>query len=223
MIEVPRGAALSLRPFVIVFATESLDGRLAPPLGRRYILSCEEDFKLQHRLRASSDAVAVGADTVILDNPRLTVRRVPGRNPARVVFDGALRSPPTARVYEGPGVRILVTRPGHGEKLKPYKERGVEVIEAPTTREALEELRGRGIRRLLVEGGGGLIGTLISEGLVDEVRITIAPKILGDGVPLARIPGSIEARLVLRDFRVLCGSWVHLVYSVASPKNGVWG
>jgi len=212
------------RPYVVVFATESLDGRLAPPQGRRYVLSCDEDFELQHKLRASVDAVAVGANTVLLDNPRLTVRRVPGPSPARVVFDGSLRSPPWARVYEAGSRRILVTRPGHSwERLRPYVERGVEIVEASTTREALEELRLKGIRRLLVEGGGTLIGSLISAGLVDEVRVTIAPRILGDGVPLARIPGGLEVELRLREYRILCGAWVHLVYSVVKPKEGVWG
>ncbi|MEB2835982.1 MAG: dihydrofolate reductase family protein [Desulfurococcales archaeon] len=215
-----------VRPLVTVFATETLDGRLAPPGVGRYRLSCEDDFELQHRLRASSDAVAVGASTVILDNPRLTVRRIPGRNPARVVFDASLKVPVSARVFDPPGRRILITSEGHDPaELAPYRERGVLVLEVRDSdpREALVRLRELGIKRLLVEGGGGLIGSLLVAGLVDYIRVTIAPRVLGDGVPLARISGSLEVRLRLVSLKRLCGSWIHLVYSVESPKWGVWG
>ncbi len=215
-----------VRPLVTVFATETLDGRLSPPGVGRYRLSCEDDFELQHMLRASSDAVAVGANTVILDDPRLTVRRIPGRNPARVVFDASLRVPASARVFDPPGRRILVTSEGHDPaELAPYRERGVVILEVGGSdpREALVRLRGLGIRRLLVEGGGGLIGSLLAAGLVDYIRVTIAPRILGDGVPLARIGESTEVRLRLVGLKRLCGSWVHLVYSVEAPKWGVWG
>jgi len=210
----------SPRPWVTVFATVSLDGRLAPPGVGGYKLSCAEDFELQHRLRAAYDAVGVGANTVILDDPRLTVRLVPGRNPVRVVFDSSLRAPPIARVFQPPGRRILVTRGGHPRSLlEPYLSRGVEVIEADDTRHALLKLRRRGIRRLLIEGGGALIASLLEAGVVDEVRVTIAPRILGNGPSLARLrEGFMEVTLALVEVTPLCGGWVHLVYRVREPK-----
>ena len=217
----------AVRPYVFTFSTASLDGRLSPPDTGRYTLSCEEDFRLQHALRASADAVAVGAGTVLADDPRLTVRRVPGRNPARVVFDSRLRVSPDARVFRLPGRKILVTRTGHPpDRLAPFRDLGVEIIEVPEAdpRLALLELRRKGIRRLMVEGGGGLIGSLLAHGLVDEVRVTVAPEILGDGVPLARIPAAkVRVRLSLVDVERLCGWWVHLVFRVLEPKWGVWG
>ncbi|MEB3852006.1 MAG: dihydrofolate reductase family protein [Desulfurococcales archaeon] len=214
------------RPYIFTFSTQTLDGRLAPPGVGRYTLSCPDDLRLQHELRAGADAVAVGANTVIMDNPRLTVRLVPGRSPARVVFDSNLRTPATAKVYQPPGLRVLVTREGHPpERLEPYRALGVRVVQARSSdpREAVVELRRMGIRRLMVEGGGGLIGSLLSAGVVDEVRVTVAPEILGDGAPLARIPGArARVRLALEEARILCGWWVHLRYSVLEPKWGYW-
>jgi 2,5-diamino-6-hydroxy-4-(5-phosphoribosylamino)pyrimidine 1'-reductase len=215
-----------VRPYVYTFSTMTLDGRLAPPGGRRYRLSCDDDFRLQHRLRSGADAVAVGAGTVEADDPRLTVRLEGAPSPARVVFDASLRVPPQARVFRGPGRRILVTSSGHPpERLEPFRRIGVELVEVPDAdpRLAMVELRRRGIRRLMIEGGGRLIGSLLASGVVDEVRVTVAPQILGDGVPLAVIPGSGRARLALRRVSRLCGWWVHLEYSVLEPKWGVWG
>ena len=218
------------RPYVLVFATSSLDGRIAGE-SVSGVLSCGEDFRLQHTLRAWADGVMVGANTVIRDNPRLTVRLVPGRSPARIVVDAKLRTPVSARVYQGPGRRILVTSNHRSdEELTPYRESGVEVIRVPEgprglldLREALRNLYEMGIRKLMVEGGGTLIYTLLASGLVDELRVTIAPTVIGAGVSFANPPvkgggAEIWAKLRLKETRILCGHWVHLVYSVTEPR-----
>lgn len=222
------------RPYVLVFATSSLDGRIAGERGSG-VLSCDEDFRLQHMLRAWADGVMVGANTVIRDDPRLTVRLAPGRSPARVVVDAKLRTPANARVYRGPGRRILVTSSRRSdEELAPYMERGVEVVRVPEDprglldlREALRILYERGIRKLMVEGGGTLIYTLLASGLVDDLRVTIAPTVIGAGVSLVNPPvrgvdAEIWAKLRLRETRILCGHWVHLVYSVAEPRTELY-
>ena len=218
------------RPYVLVFTTSSLDGRIA---GENVsgVLSCDEDFRLQHMLRAWADGVMVGANTVIRDDPRLTVRLVPGRSPARIVVDAKLRTPVSARVYRESGRRILVTSNRRSdEELAPYRESGVEVIRVPEDprglldlREALRDLYEIGIRKLMVEGGGILIYTLLASGLVDELRVTIAPTVIGAGVSLANPPvkggeAEIWAKLRLKETRILCGHWVHLVYSVTEPR-----
>jgi len=208
-------------PYVLIFSTISLDGRLAGPTGFSR-LSCREDFELQHRLRAWSDAVMVGANTAVADDPRLNVRLAPGRSPLRVVVDSRLRVPPTARLFHA-GRGVLVTVEGHGvEKLKPYRERGVTVVEAGRgrvdLRRALEALAELGVARLMVEGGGTLICSLLREGLVDELRVTIAPVILGGGVGLAHcthrepLGGGTGVKLALVEARTLCGGWTHLTY-----------
>ena len=121
---------------------------------------------------------------------------------------------------------MLVTTEDHAfERLKPYLDRGATVIRAGRGRvdlaRALRELHEHlGVRRLLVEGGGGLICALASGGLVDELRVTVAPRLLGGGVSLLRCEGvrlPVEGvRLQLVEHRVLCGSWVHLRYRVLS-------
>jgi len=206
------------RPYVIIFSTATLDGKIADPSGYSR-LSCEEDFRLQHEMRASVDAVMVGSGTVLADNPRLTVRLARGVSPLRVVVDGRLRTPPTSRVYEVPGKSVLITTLDHPlEMLRPYIKRGVRVLGAGRgrvdLRRALEELgETMGVRRVMVEGGGRLNCALISRGLVDEVRITIAPEVFGAGTGLFH--GEKEGcrvQLALHSMRMLCGGWVHLVY-----------
>lgn len=218
-----------VKPYTFIFSTMSIDGRIAGETGFSR-LSCRDDFILQHELRAQSDAVMVGAGTILADNPRLTVRLTRGRSPARIVVDGGLRSKPDARVYSGPGVRILVTSTKwSSSELKPYTDLGVEVIQVPEDPlgfvdlgRALYVLRENyGIRKLMVEGGGRLNYELLVRRLVDEVRVTISPYVLGAGTSFfhkseARGRHMIEplARLVLVDSRIICSHWIHLVYKV---------
>ncbi|WP_062662224.1 dihydrofolate reductase family protein [Aeropyrum camini] len=166
------------RPYTFIFSTATLDGRIASVTGYS-LLSCREDFELQHRYRASAGAVMVGSRTAVVDKPRLNVRLVPGRSPLRVIVDSRLRVPP-----EVAGLRrgsVLITTEGHSsERLRPYLERGVRIVEAGRGRvdldRAVEVLREElGVRVLMVEGGGGLNCAMLEKGLVDEVRVTIAP------------------------------------------------
>ncbi len=218
------------RPYTVIFSTASLDGRIASATGYSR-LSCPEDFDLQHRLRAWADLVLVGAGTVLADDPRLTVRRVPGRSPWRGVVDGRLRVPPTARVFQG-GRGVLVTSRGHGSgRLEAYRERGVLVVEAGEAgrvdpREAWRLLREAGFRRVMVEGGGRLNYSLLSAGVVDEVWVTIAPTVFAAGTSVFQDPGGAgfdgenrRVRLALESMEPLCGGhWVSLRYRVLEPR-----
>ncbi len=206
------------RPYVRVFSTASVDGRLADETGYS-LLSCRDDFRLQHEVRAWADAVMVGSNTALADDPRLTVRLASGGQPLRVVVDSRLRVPPTARVFSVRGRGVIVTVRGHsGRRLDEYRRRGVIIIEAGEGKvdlaEALRKLRGLGVERLMVEGGGGLIYALLSRGLVDEVWVTIAPYVLGAGPSLANGDKGLWARLILYDYKIVCGGWVSLRYRV---------
>lgn len=220
-----------VRPFTFIFSTSTVDGRIASPVGYS-LLSCREDFELQHEYRASVDAVMVGSKTAVIDKPRLTVRLSRGRSPLRVIVDSRLSTPP-----EVAGLRrgsILVTVEGHSrDRIAPYIDTGVEIVEAGRDRVdlalAVSILRERlGVRRLMVEGGGRLNCAMLREGLVDELRVTIAPFAFGGGVGLAECPGTFQGppgsrvELALESTRTLCGSWLHLVYSVLSPKKPLY-
>lgn len=217
------------RPYVRVYATTSVDGKIASRTGDSR-LSCPYDKLRLHSMRAVVDGVMVGANTVIRDDPQLTVRLVEGRNPVRVVVDGSLKIPLNARVLDvsvAPTI-IVTSSTAEQEKIERLRNLGVDVIviesESPLVdmSKALEALHDKGLRDLLVEGGGTLLWHLISKRLVDELRITISPYVIGgkDSVSLVGGEGFGELsewlRLKLINHKICkCGDEIHLVYKVA--------
>lgn len=180
------------RPFVILKAATSLDGRIAAGPGVRTRLTSLEADRRTHLLRASVDAVAVGSETVLVDDPLLTVRECYRARPlARVVFDRRLRTPPTARLFStlAQGPVIILTSPDGAERrahAKALEAAGADVAvgidELPT---ALARLAALDVMTLLVEGGARLQSAFWDRGLVDRVQLIVAPVVLGDaGLPL---------------------------------------
>lgn len=222
-----------MRPYVVIFATETLDGKIALSEGFTK-LSCYDDFVLQHMLRREVDAVMVGANTVIRDDPRLTVRLVPGKSPARIIVDSRLRAKPSSKIFTLPGEKILITsKDVDDDFLAKYIKQGVKVIKVDkrdgllNLREALNELAKLGIRKVMVEGGGILINSLLDQGLVDEVRVTVAPRIFGRGIGFAascnkELIKGLDITLNLREVKIMCGGWIHLVYAVLGPKESLY-
>lgn len=202
------------RPRLILKAAISLDGRLAPssgpgsPVGPRW-LTGEAARRRAHELRAGCDAILVGAGTVLADDPALTVRlpsRQPTKQPLRVVLDGALRVPPSAKLA-AQGTLILTSEQAlgqHPDRAESLRQRGAEVVAVPLSssldvaprrgvatdidlHQALRLLGQRNILLALCEGGGILHGALLESGLYDEAALFVAPLLLGDeGVPLLR-------------------------------------
>ncbi len=208
------------RPYTIIFSTMTADGRIADPSGYSR-LSCREDFKLLHKHRAWADAVMVGSNTVLIDNPQLTVRLVKGKDPYRVVVDSRLRIPLEYRIFSVPGKAILITTENHSEsEIKPYQEKGIHVIQSGIGKvdlvKAMEKLYDMGIRKLLVEGGGTLNCILLKNKLVDEIHVTVSPFIFGSGISLFddREGKGCKAGLSLNSYTVLCGGWMNLEYRV---------
>ena len=209
------------RPYTTIFSTMTVDGRIADETGFSR-LSCEEDFRLLHEARAQNDAIMVGSRTVLSDDPRLNVRLTRGRDPLRIVVDSRLIVPLNAKIFRGRGKSILVTTEDHEpDVIAQYERAGIGVIQVGHGRvdlsEALNVLANKyGVRRLLVEGGGGLNYALLSGCLVDEIRVTVAPFVFGNGVSLFRGEKSLwgEVSLVFLESEVLCGGWVHLRYRV---------
>jgi len=214
-------------PRVVIFSTMTIDGRIASKTGYSQ-LSCPHDLKRLHELRAQCDAVMVGANTVIIDDPSLRLKYVEGKNPDRVVVDGLLRTPLTARVYtlKISKTIVLTTESAPQEKVKRLREMDVDVLllsERPPIdmRKAMEVLGSLGYRTIMVEGGGDLIWHLFKDRVVNELRVTIAPYIFGgrDAVSLVMGEGFsttdespiFELKSVSR---CQCGNEVHLIYDV---------
>jgi 3,4-dihydroxy 2-butanone 4-phosphate synthase/GTP cyclohydrolase II len=178
------------RPWVTLSYAQTLDGSLAASRDRRLAISSPEAEALTHRLRAQHDAVLVGIGTVLADDPRLTVRHTPGPSPRPVILDSRLRTPEGAHVWEHP-LRpwFAVARPGP-ERTPHLRQRGAEVLEITSTDRGLdlftvlEELRRRGVRRLMVEGGPTVLTSFLRSRLADWMVVTVAPRLLA-GVRLA--------------------------------------
>ena len=179
-------------PLVTLKFAQTLDGRIATATGDSQGISSAPFRRLVHRLRAANDAIMVGVDTILTDNPRLTVRLVKGRNPSRIVLDSRLRTPPDAGVVqnrEAAPTIIATTSQADEKKVSHLREAGIEVLvtrqdEAGKVdlRQLLGMLGERGISSVLVEGGAGVITSFLRRNLADNAVIAIAPKIMGKGV-----------------------------------------
>jgi diaminohydroxyphosphoribosylaminopyrimidine deaminase/5-amino-6-(5-phosphoribosylamino)uracil reductase len=187
------------RPRVLLKWAMTLDGAVAAHGGDARWVSGEAARREAHRLRDALDAVLVGSGTVLADDPALTVRLVPGRDPLRVVADRRARIPPRARVLPA---LVLVGAEAPAERVEALRAAGAEVEVADGPAAILAVLHRRGCLGVLLEGGPRLAGAFWQAGLVDEVAVALAPRILGGG--LAPLPGPGPARMAsaidLKDF-----------------------
>jgi diaminohydroxyphosphoribosylaminopyrimidine deaminase / 5-amino-6-(5-phosphoribosylamino)uracil reductase len=212
----------------------SLDGRIATRTGASKWITGQESRARVHALRAGCDAVLVGINTVVSDDPRLTVRDVPGRNPARVVVDSTLRMPISSQLVttarEIP--TCVVTKLDASRAVADTLEAaGVSIIRVPATAEgrcdmrvALAELAAREVVTVLCEGGAELTGSLFASGLVDELHVFVAPVLLGPrGRPAAvdwagpESPG--EAPRIESARWELCGNDAYVSGPISSTKR----
>jgi riboflavin-specific deaminase-like protein len=185
-----RVSATSARPSITIKIAQTLDGRIATRTGQSQWITCEPARALAHELRAAHDAVLVGIGTVLHDNPRLTVRLVDGPDPLRVVADTTLKIPLDRHLLtEHPERTIVVAaEDAPADRVETVRSLGARVIFGRRDGDRLDlaDLLGRlhdlGIRSLMVEGGSGIITSLLRAGLVDRLVICIAPKVLGAGL-----------------------------------------
>jgi 5-amino-6-(5-phosphoribosylamino)uracil reductase/diaminohydroxyphosphoribosylaminopyrimidine deaminase/5-amino-6-(5-phosphoribosylamino)uracil reductase len=181
-----------VRPQITLHFAQSLDGRIGyGPGHERAILSSQEGIAHAHRARSSHDAVLIGVETLLCDNPQLTARGVGAAHPLRIVLDSTLRSPATSRLFaQGPeaGRAIVVGTLDHGrvEQRARLEALGAEVwLVAPDgegrvdLHETLERLATRGVERLLVEGGARVLTSFLRTRLADRAQIELAPLFLG--------------------------------------------
>ncbi len=174
-------------PFVVLKSAMTIDGKIATKTGASRWVAGQDSRRYAHHMRNFYDAILVGVETVLVDNPKLNVRMVSKiKNPVRIVLDAFARTPLSADVL-GHGQRtIVVVGPkAPAKRTEALKNKGAEIlkINAPKGRidvKALMKKMGKmGITSLLVEGGGEVNASFINAGLVDKAYIFIAPKIFG--------------------------------------------
>jgi 3,4-dihydroxy 2-butanone 4-phosphate synthase/GTP cyclohydrolase II len=193
------------RPYVVLKYAQTLDGRIATATGDARWISGVPERRVSHAMRAACDAVMVGIGTVLRDDPRLTVRMVPGASPIRVILDSRLRVPPQAAVLDPDAVTIVLTTsrssPARRAALRERRIRVEVVREGPDgvdLREALALLSELGVRSLLVEGGARVITSLLRDRSVDRVVMALAPLLLGKGTEAVGDLGIAEVMDALR-------------------------
>lgn len=164
---------------------QSLDGRTATRTGHSHYINGAAGLAHLHRLRALVDAVVVGVGSALADDPQLTVRRVTGPDPARVVIDPRGRLGSTARLLVNDGARRLVVT-AHGTRCQLP---GVEILTLPVVNGQIEPkailtgLAEVGLRRVLIEGGSDTLSRFLAAGCLDRLHVVVAPIIIGDGRP----------------------------------------
>jgi len=190
---------------VIINGAMTIDGKIATASGDSKI-SSKKDLVRVHKLRASVNAIVVGISTILADDPRLTVRLVKGKNPARVIVDSKGRIPLDSQVLKTAfkiKTIVAVTDQAPADKVQKIKDMGAQVLVASTGKEGqsaavphgvnLKELflalKKLGLKRILVEGGGELNWSLLHLGLVDELVVTVAPKIAGGRLAITLVEG----------------------------------
>lgn len=163
---------------------QSLDGRIATPAGHSHYINGEDGLAHLHRLRALMDAVVVGIGTVLADDPQLTVRRVAGPNPARVVIDPGGKLTDRARVLADDGARrVVITHEDNRPRLPP----GVELLPVKPIAGSIPPhaivaaLRDLGFRRVLIEGGANTVSRFLAAGCLHRLHIVVAPVVIGSG------------------------------------------
>lgn len=209
----------------------SLDGKIATRTGDSR-MSSTADLRRVHRLRSNVDAIMVGLRTLVTDDPKLTVKFYNAPNPSRVIVDSNAKTPlntyvvRTARTI--PTI-VAVTSKASQKKIELLQRKGVTVLvcgKGPhvSLRLLLKSLGSRGIRRLLLEGGGELNWNMLSQGLVDEITVAITPRIIG-GTEATSLAGGRGSALVKDGVSLKLissaryGPDLVVTFKVLSPRN----
>jgi 3,4-dihydroxy 2-butanone 4-phosphate synthase/GTP cyclohydrolase II len=177
------------RPFVTVSYAQSLDGSISNEPGKTLRLSNLQSQTLTHHIRARHDGILVGINTILVDDPRLTVRLVDGEDPVPVILDSFLRLPVNARVVRerrGRPVIVATAADACTKKEADLRDVGIQIVRLPVSSDGLidlpallRRLRLEGITSLMVEGGGRTITSFLAGHLADQLIMTICPVLVG--------------------------------------------
>ena len=197
-----------MRPYVILNAAMTLDGKIATATGSSNI-SGKKDLERVHEIRKECDGIMVGIGTVMADDPRLTVHKIDARpedNPVRVVVDSRCRTPADARITNGDAKTIIAGANEYKEEFmksetyETLKKRGVKFFFSGDRRVDLKALMNylheEGIEKLMLEGGATLNFSMIRLGLIDEISICVAPMVVFDGDGFNTMDESVKLELI---------------------------
>ncbi len=209
------------RPYVLLSVATSVDGYIDDTSPDRLLLSNAEDFDRVDQVRAESDAILIGAGTIRADNPRLLVNSAERRAtrvakglpeyPLKVTVSGSGGLSPDAKFWHHGGEKLAYTTDSGEEKLRDQLAGLADVVSLGTAIDfgkLLDDLGGRGVQRLMVEGGGAIHTAFLSQGLADEIHLAIAPLVVGDAsaprfLNPASYPGGSTRRMALAETRVI--------------------
>ena len=173
------------RPYVVINCAMSADGKIASSSGKQLRISCEEDIKRMYELRNDSDAVLVGINTVLSDDPKLTVKEKYVKNPKqpiRIVLDTHCKTPLNSFVVNNAAKTLIFS----GEKCSKKFGDNVEIVVCDTDNDGLLDLEKlldilceKGINKLMVEGGGTVIWNFLNKGFVDDFYVYVGPMTIG--------------------------------------------
>lgn len=215
-------------PYVTYKCAMTLDGNIATVTGESRWISCEQSQKYVHRMRARMDAVMVGVDTIIADNPQLTVRHVRGKNPLRVIVDTRLRTPESVKVLNGElsSNTVIATTEINPRVHLRYLRQGATVLVCNEydgrvfMEDLLQKMGTMGVQSILLEGGSHLAGSMLQSGMIDELVIFIAPKVIGsNGFAPFTLQGITQmAQAIKLEFTNVCRSGADIVVT-ARPER----
>lgn len=201
-------------PFVTVKVAQSLDGRIATRTGNSKWITSDKSRAFAHRLRKDFDAVMVGVNTVLRDNPNLSAW-FSKKHPARIIVDSQLSTPENANIFSKGAQVIIVTLPAkvgqetENRKILSHKARILEVKEKAgqiNLRDMLKKLLKMGLYNILVEGGGTLNGSLFDDGLVDKILFFQSPKVIGGKDAISSVMGQgvgrVERSVKVKDLKI---------------------
>jgi len=192
------------RPLVTVSYAQSVDGSIATRNREQLKLSSDQSMVLTHRIRAACDAIVIGINTLLVDDPQLTVRLAEGLSPQPIVLDSRLRIPLQARLLDRNDHRcwLACTDNSDPARIDAVEGRGARVLRCHRDHrdrvdlpDLLRLLGERGIKSIMVEGGGQVITSFIKARLVDQLIITIVPRLVG-GLPVLDRPAAGNGSLL---------------------------